>query len=257
MSYFRNKSLDQVNIKEWRWASFLAELIKALDAFNPSDVSIPLAFLDKKEDYGSLANPKKAQTQTWACQTEKLKYLRAACVQAPNVASVLNLLITPSHEFDLPFFGADFVTLSSGHLLALDLQPALKKDQLHTYSVWERLIPLHAHWQSLLPDGGPIPKEAEEYFSPGFLWTRLPLTRESDQIIDEVIKPAFLDYLSLYIELLLEAELISKDRSMNLLAGQARYMQYRANKDPARGMLTRFYGREWTEEYIQNILFKI
>ena len=47
----------------------------------------------------------------------------------------------------------------------------------------------------------------------------------------------------------------SSSRAEYLLEGQRRYLNYRAEKDPARSMLTRFYGKEWTESYIHNILF--
>ena len=38
---------------------------------------------------------------------------------------------------------------------------------------------------------------------------------------------------------------------------QKSYANYRAEKDPARGMLTRLYGAEWTEEYIHGFLFDL
>ena len=38
---------------------------------------------------------------------------------------------------------------------------------------------------------------------------------------------------------------------------QLSYIRYRAEKDPARGMLTRYYGAEWTEEYIHGFLFDL
>ncbi|MDE5090798.1 MAG: phycoerythrobilin:ferredoxin oxidoreductase, partial [Trichodesmium sp. St18_bin3_1_1] len=38
---------------------------------------------------------------------------------------------------------------------------------------------------------------------------------------------------------------------------QLRYLRYRAEKDPARGMFARFYGHEWTEEYIHGFLFDL
>ena len=41
------------------------------------------------------------------------------------------------------------------------------------------------------------------------------------------------------------------------LNGQKQYMRYRAEKDPARGMLRGFFGNEWTESYINNILFDL
>jgi len=42
-----------------------------------------------------------------------------------------------------------------------------------------------------------------------------------------------------------------------VLNGQKKYMRYRAKKDPARGMLRGFFGNEWTESYINNILFDL
>ena len=149
------------------------------------------------------------------------------------------------------------MTLPAGHLLALDLQPALKTDAQHTKAVWERLMPIFERWQQRLPGGGPIPEEAQPYFSPGFLWTRIPLGDEGDALIEEAVKPAFRDYLELYLQLVQEAEEVSQERSAELLAGQKRYTTYRAEKDPARGMLTRFHGSEWTEEYIHGVLFDL
>ena len=53
------------------------------------------------------------------------------------------------------------------------------------------------------------------------------------------------------------AKMISQGRSQKLLDGQKRYMRYRAGKDPARGMLRSFFGKLWTERYINNILFDL
>ena len=161
------------------------------------------------------------------------------------------------HQLRPAVFGADLVTLPAGHLLALDLQPALKTDAQHTKGVWDRLLPIFERWQQRLPGGGPIPEEAQPYFSPGFLWTRIPLGSEGDALIEEAVKPAFRDYLELYLQLVQEAEEVSSERSAELLAGQKRYTAYRAEKDPARGMLTRFHGSEWTEAYIHGVLFDL
>ena len=83
------------------------------------------------------------------------------------------------------------------------------------------------------------------------------LGKEGDELIDRVVNQAFRDYLSLYLELVEEAEPVEQARSTQLLAGQKRYTSYRAEKDPARGMLTRFYGSEWTEAYIHDVLFDL
>ncbi len=257
MSLKRTNSLEPVSIANWRWQPFLDHAIKALETFNPEPYPVADQYLERKGSAGSKANSIAVTTATWACKTKKLRQVRAACVEAGQGASVLNFVINPFHTYDLPFFGADLVTLPSGHLLALDLQPAIKEDPVHTKQVWERLLPLYEQWKQRLPDGGPIPDEAKPYFSPGFLWTRIPLGPEGDQLVEDVIQPAFKDYLSLYIDLVMAAEETNEDRAQLLLQGQKRYMTYRAEKDPARGMLSRFHGSEWTEAYIHEVLFDL
>ncbi|CCQ68931.1 Phycoerythrobilin:ferredoxin oxidoreductase PebB [Crocosphaera watsonii WH 0402] len=46
-------------------------------------------------------------------------------------------------------------------------------------------------------------------------------------------------------------------RLEDILQAQRRYIAYRADKDPARGMFTRLYGQAWTEEYIHGFLFDL
>ena len=250
-------SLDPVALDGWRWAPFLAHAVSALQPFEPTAYPIEAQFLRREGITGSKAQPVTVTTATWGCSTAKLRQVRAACVEAGSAASVLNFVANPSCEFDLPFFGADLVTLPSGHLIALDLQPALKADLKHTVPVWERLLPIWEHWQKVLPSGGPIPAEAEPYFSPGFLWTRLPLDADGDALIESAVYPAFVAYLDLYLQLVDQAEPVSDERRQELLAGQRRYVAYRAEKDPARGMLGRFHGKDWTEAYIHGVLFDL
>ena len=250
-------STDPVRLSEWAWQPFLDDAVQALQPHCVEPYPVPELFLQREDQSGSKGNPFPVTTATWACQTKKYRQVRAACVNAGRAASVLNFVINPSSQFDLPFFGGDLVTLPSGHLLALDLQPADKNDHDHTRPVWDRLLPIFERWRPELPDGGPIPEEAQPFFSPAFLWTRLPLGEEGDQIIASVVRPAFNDYLNLYLELTAEAEAVSEERQQHLLAGQKRYTAYRAEKDPARGMLTRFHGSEWTEAYIHSVLFDL
>jgi len=253
----RNNSLDPISISNWRWAYFLDETIKKFSIFEPSPYPIKNDFLFRESFIGSSSNPKKVILETWALKTEKIRQARCACLQAGEITSVMNLVISPFNNYDLPFFGADFVTLPSGHLIALDLQPALKGDIIHTKYFLGKLKSIHSNWQSKLPSGGDIPLEARQYFSPAFLWSRIPLGEEGDKLISQIIKPAFDEYLNSFLDLVRDAKMISKERSFELFNGQKKYMRYRAEKDPARGMLIGFFGKPWTESYINNILFDL
>ena len=253
----RNNSLEPITISNWRWSYFLNKTIKAFSIFQPRPYPIENNFLFRESSFGSSSNPKKVILETWGLKTEKIRQARCACLQAGEITSVMNLVISPLNNYDLPFFGADFVTLPSGHLIALDLQPALKDDIIHTQYVLEKLKLIHANWQSKLPSGGDIPSEARQYFSPAFLWSRIPLGDEGDTLISHIMKPAFDEYMDFFLDLVRDAKMISKERSLQLLNGQKKYMRYRAEKDPARGMLRGFFGNEWTESYINNILFDL
>ncbi len=257
MQSIRNNSLDPISISNWRWAHFLDETIKAFSIFQTRPYPIKNDFLVRESFFGSSSNPKKVLLETWGLKTEKIRQARCACLQAGEITSVMNLVITPLNNYDLPFFGADFVTLPNGHLIALDLQPALKEDINHTQDVWDKLIPIHSKWQSSLPSGGGIPSEARRYFSPAFLWSRIPLGEEGEKLISHIIKPAFDEYLNCFLELVRDAKIISKERSLKILNGQKEYMRYRAEKDPARGMLRGFFGELWTEKYINHTLFDL
>ncbi len=253
----RKNSLSDLNLGRWNWNPFFQEMCDQLSIFNVQPYPVDKDFLYKDSGLYSKKKISNVIASTWACKIEKIRQIRLACIKESENLSVFNLLISPLHIYDLPFFGADFVTLPNGHLLALDFQPALQNDLLHTEEIWSKLIPLHNRWQAYLPSGGSIPQEAQPFFSPGFLWSRLPLGIKGDEMILEILLPAFREYLSLYIEFILQAQKVSKTRSLDLLEGQKSYMNYRSKKDPARGMLTRFYGKRWTEEYIQKVLFDL
>ena len=257
MQCTRNNSLDPISISNWRWAYFLDETIKAFSIFQSIPYPIKNDFLFRESFFGSNSKPKKVFLETWGLKTDKIRQARCACLQAGEITSVMNLVISPFNNYDLPFFGADFVTLPNGHLIALDLQPVLRDDIVHTQYFLGKLISIHANWQSKLPPGGDIPSEAIQYFSPAFLWSRIPLGEEGDKLISQIIKPAFGEYLNCFFDLVRDAKMISKERSFKILNGQKEYMRYRAEKDPARGMLRGFFGEIWTESYINNILFDL
>jgi len=62
--------------------------------------------------------------------------------------------------------------------------------------------------------------------------------------------------LAAYLDLVDRAEPMTSGAKLeNILQAQLSYLRYCAEKDPARRMFKRFYGQEWTEEYIHGFLF--
>ncbi|MEO0803845.1 MAG: phycoerythrobilin:ferredoxin oxidoreductase, partial [Cyanobacteria bacterium J06642_2] len=215
---------------------------------------IPEGFERKSAISGKGKRQAEVVTTSHAYQSSKLRQIRAAHVQGGTALQVLNFVIFPRLEYNLPFFGADLVTLPGGHLIALDMQPLFRDDEAYqaqyTQPIWETF---QAHQQHL-PWGGDFPAEAQPFFSPAFLWTRPKAT----EIVENRVFDAYKDYLHAYVEFVKQAEPITDADSLSAIrAAQLRYLHYRAEKDPARGMLGRLYGAEWTEEYIHGFLFDL
>jgi phycoerythrobilin:ferredoxin oxidoreductase len=215
---------------------------------------IPEGFESKSAIVGKGKNQETVLTNSYAFQTRKLRQIRAAHVQGGKSLQVLNFVIFPHLNYDLPFFGADLVTLPGGHLIALDMQPLFHDNASYQAKYTEPILPIFHSHQQHLPWGGDFPEEAKPFFSPAFLWTR----PQDTEVVETHVFQAFKDYLQAYLNFVEQAEPVTDSRHLVAIEqAQLRYLRYRAEKDPARGMFKRFYGEEWTEEYIHGFLFDL
>eukprot|EP00189_Rhodosorus_marinus_P005088 CAMPEP_0113973034 /NCGR_PEP_ID=MMETSP0011_2-20120614/14013_1 /TAXON_ID=101924 /ORGANISM="Rhodosorus marinus" /LENGTH=235 /DNA_ID=CAMNT_0000990487 /DNA_START=239 /DNA_END=947 /DNA_ORIENTATION=+ /assembly_acc=CAM_ASM_000156 len=145
------------------------------------------------------------------------------------------------------------VTLPGGHLIALDMQPLFHDDE-YKEEFYSALKPIFDKYAEQLPWGGDFPEEAKQFFSPCFLWTR---PAENEKVQNEVFD-AFKEYLDMYLSIVEKApEITDPEELARIEKSQKAYLAYRAEKDPARGMFQRFYGPDWTEEYIHGFLFDL
>ncbi len=214
---------------------------------------IPVGFERNECTTGKGAKEQVVLTTSHAFRSTKLRQIRAAHVEGGDSLQVLNFVIFPQPNYDLPFFGADLVTLPGGHLIAIDMQPLFHAPEYRErYS--DPILPIFQSYQQDLPWGGDFPEEAKAFFSPAFLWTR---TKDNDLVATRVLD-AFKEYLQAYIDFVDRAQpIVDPQRLAEILQAQRAYLKYRSEKDPARGMLTRLYGEEWTEEYIHGFLFDL
>ena len=215
---------------------------------------IPPGFESKQATTGKGKRETTVLTTSYAYQSPKIRQVRAAHVQGGDSLQVLNFVMFPHLQYDLPFFGADLVTLPGGHLIAIDMQPLFRDDGDYQAKYTQPILPIFEEFQQHLPWGGDFPDEAKPFFSPAFLWTR----PQQDQDVETHVFDAFKAYLQAYLTFVEQAEPITDNQILkNIQEAQLKYLRYRAEKDPARGMFTRFYGPEWTEEYIHGFLFDL
>jgi phycoerythrobilin:ferredoxin oxidoreductase len=215
---------------------------------------IPAGFESKSAIVGKGKHQNEVLTTSHGFQSSKLRQIRAAHVQGGDSLQVLNFVIFPQLNYDLPFFGGDLVTLPGGHLIALDMQPLFRDDPAYQAKYTQPILPIFEAHKPHLPWGGDLPEEARPFFSPAFLWTR----PQETEVIETDVFNAFKDYLQAYLDFVERAEPVTEAIALQSIEqAQRRYMRYRAEKDPARGMFNRFYGSEWTEEYIHGFLFDL
>lgn len=196
---------------------------------------------------------------------------------------VLNMVIIPYKHTGLPVFGADFVALPGNkHLLLLDAQPVRGYSNSSTtsnhmlYDDWFQQWHERNDVQGQFDWGGDLPGPVQQYVSKYALWTRFTgsgsnenITLQNCNVTDPIeiirgpVMNVFKDHFQSYLQLLSHYESSStKDEviqrydhtnSSRLLD----YLTYRLDNDPARPMLKRLFGAEWTEQVLHDILFPI
>ncbi len=240
---------------DWRWHNFLKYLTNNLSKYNCLEKIIPSEYSYKDSTYGSKKSKKNVNLSTWGVSHKKrIKFARAVCINSPNY-SVLNFLIIPNTNYNVPFFGVDFVSLPNSHLLVLDFQPSLKIENQYSNKLIKQLIELKTCCHSSLPLAEKISADVARFFSPGVIWSKLPKEERSDFLIANQLYTSFKEYLNLYLEILFESKEANMELQKELINGQNNYLKYRRENDPARPMLSSLFGKEFTESLIKEVLF--
>ncbi|MBK16449.1 MAG: phycoerythrobilin:ferredoxin oxidoreductase [Prochlorococcus sp. SP3034] len=239
---------------EWRWSNFLKYLVSKLNKYDLIENVLPSKFAFKESTYGPKKSKNNVQLLNWSAHNKKINLARAVCINSPTY-EVLNFLIIPNTIYNVPFFGVDFVTLPNLHLLVLDFQPSLPIEKQFDKDLLGTIIKMKNTYHQVVPYGGKMPSEVDKFFSPGLIWSKLPKNSKSNDLIANQIYSAFQEYLNLYLEILFASNKIQIELESKIKQGQNSYLNYRKAKDPARPMLTNLFGKEFTEELIENILF--
>jgi phycoerythrobilin:ferredoxin oxidoreductase len=171
---------------------------------------------------------------------------------------VINFVIFPEPHLSLPIFGADLVTLPGGDLVALDFQPMGDMDDAYMSTYYTTLRGVYdAARASLPPGGGEIPEAAAAFFSPMHLFGRVAHDAPDLAGTQKACDDAFMGYLHAYLDLIVAGAGGEKVDAKEVAARQGAYSRYRYEKDPARGMLKRLFGEEYTEHVLKDFLFDL
>ena len=241
---------------EWRWSKFQKYIIYKLEQYDFKEYKIPSEYSFRESSYGSKKNSKNAVICTWAGKNNRINFCRSVCISSPSY-SVLNFLIIPKSQYNIPFLGIDFVSLPNYHLIVLDFQPSLHISKQFDKDLLNELLNIKDEFHQKVPIAAKMSEQLAQFFSPGVIWSKLPKEEISENLIKNNLFSIFQKYLDLYLNILFRAEEVDLKLQKEIINGQIHYLEYRKSKDPARPMLKVLFGETFTESLINNFLFKI
>ena len=193
-----------------------------------------------------------ATIQSWCYRCPELRKIRYSYIDAGASAQIFNSVIYPSHHYDLPLLGIDFLSFGRvKNLIVMDFQP-LFQDEAYQAKYIHPLKFLHERYPDLAQNLEMKFYDANQYFSKYLLFAKTDPETVSTRVF-----AAFQDYLNLYWQMLAQAEPLSDPEDMARIAkAQKDYDQYSADRDPASGLFSSYFGHEWSERFLYEFLFE-
>lgn len=193
-----------------------------------------------------------ATIQSWCYQCPELRKIRYTYINAGTTSQIFNSVIYPSHQFELPLLGIDFLSFGQvKNLIVMDFQP-LFQDQAYLERYIYPLKTLHDRYPDLCQGLEMKFYDANQYFSQYLLFAKTDAETVRTQVFE-----AFKDYLDLYWQLVDAATPLSdRDEIQRVIQAQKDYDQYSAERDPASGLFSSYFGRDWSERFLHEFLFE-
>jgi 15,16-dihydrobiliverdin:ferredoxin oxidoreductase len=215
--------------------------------FSLQEEPIPVGLDHRVSDRGR--NP--ATIQSWHYSCQEFRKIRYTYIDAGASAQIFNSVIYPSHRYDLPLLGIDFLSFGQvKNLIVLDFQPLFQDDAYLEKYIYP-LKSLHARYPDLAQGLEMKFYDANQYFSKYLLFAKT----DAETVRTRVFA-AFKDYLELYWQLLEAAALLTDASEIQRIAkAQKDYDQYSADRDPASGLFSSYFGHEWSEQFLYEFLF--
>ena len=193
-----------------------------------------------------------ATIQSWCYQSEQLRKIRYSYIDAGETAQVFNSVIYPSHHYDIPLLGVDFLSFGKKKILVvMDFQP-LFRDEAYINKYIEPMREVRDRYNELAQNLEMKFYDANQYFSKYLLFAKL----DSETVVNRLF-PAFQEYLELYWQMLENAEPLTNSEDIRrIVEAQKEYDRYSAERDPAHGLFSSYFGAEWSTRFLHEFLFE-
>lgn len=228
---------------------FLEHLEQSLSQrFSLQSRSIPSGLEHQVSDRGR--SP--ATIDSWCYECPEFRKIRYTYIDAGASAQIFNSVIYPSHQYELPLLGIDFLSFGQvKNLIVMDFQP-LFQDEAYLAKYISPLKALHDQYPDLAQDLEMKFYDANQYFSKYLLFAKTDAETVKTRVLE-----AFKDYLNLYWQMLDAAIPTTNPADLRRIAkAQKDYDQYSADRDPASGLFSSYFGHEWSERFLYGFLFE-
>ena len=194
----------------------------------------------------------KASIKSWCYSCEQLRKIRYTYIDAGEMAQVFNSVIYPAHNYDLPLLGIDFLSFGKKKILVvLDFQPLFRTEEYLDKYI-EPMEPIRNKYNELAQNLEMKFYDANQYFSKYLLFAKT----DAETVVNSLF-PAYQEYIDLYWQLVDGAEPLTEETEIEkIVRAQKDYDQYSAERDPAHGLFSSYFGPEWSDNFLYNFLFE-
>ncbi|OUW67008.1 MAG: dihydrobiliverdin:ferredoxin oxidoreductase [Synechococcus sp. TMED205] len=225
---------------------FLEELQTAIKARGGISVEIPVG-LERNQ-----SQKRTSTIQSWLWKVPGFRRWRVTRLDAGESLQVLNSVAYPDYSLDHPLMGIDLLWFGARQKLVavLDFQPLVQdKDYLDRH--FDGLKDLSARFPDLNGEETMRSFDPNQYFSSWLLFCR-----GGSEQAETSLPPAFSSFLKAYWDLHDEASTASSSISPeDVQKLQENYDVYSADRDPAHGLFTSHFGKDWSDRFLHEFLF--
>ena len=225
---------------------FLQELHAGIESRGGRLAPVPEGLEQKKSDKQS------SEIRSWLWDVPGFRRWRVTRLDAGDSLQVLNSVAYPAATLDHPLLGIDLLWFGARQKLVavLDFQP-LSQDPSYFERHYSGLKNLHAQFPDLSGEETMRSFDPNQYFSPWLLFCR----GGADQAQSSLPK-AFTPFLAAYWQLHDQAaQAKSPMTTEDVINLQKAYDVYSAERDPAHGLFTSHYGKDWSDRFLHEFLF--
>ncbi|PXF42070.1 15,16-dihydrobiliverdin:ferredoxin oxidoreductase [Gracilariopsis chorda] len=193
-----------------------------------------------------------ARIESWAWKSTHFRKIRATYIDAGYKAQVFNSVWYPNPSYEHPLLGIDFLSFGKKKVLCvMDFQP-LSQDKNYLEKYCARVKGIKEKYEGLSGTMSARFYDEAQFFSRQLVFAKF----DNPGPIGSELFPAFKEYVEEYVNMIMEASPDESESSVSrVLQLHKDYDQYSAERDPAIGLFSTYWGKEWASAFTHEFLF--